>query len=470
MFPNFYAVLDAARWTGRRVWPFLLGLTFLLLLAFVIANARAGQALEAELQKVRAEGAPLSLREAAPLPVPEDENAALVYEQAFQRLPRLEKMPAADVPGQQRLAHEDEQVIEGFVSNDGRRQKRVSLRQVRQALAGTEAALALVRKAAAMQRCRFAVDWEAGASALLPHLPRLRTLSQLLAARAVLEAVDRKPSEAAIDIEAMLGIARHIRAEPILIGQLVGYSCLSMAASSERRLLEIAPPSEAECRRLDQMWAEAELYGPFERTLQTERCLGLWAFDLIRDDPKRLAPVLGTDAPFLLLPGQLGPLGQWLRKLDEIGYLRSIGEEIASEKRFHEAGMPDPLGDRPSFAWYAPVTYCLMPAFAAARRKRDVTVATIALARWGLAIEVYRQRTGRFPETLRDIEGSLGWRLPADPFTAGDLRYRRLGSRYLLYSLGANRRDDGGQNWHDKVHTAAGPLSESQDDIAWWFN
>src|SRR5438132_11696106 len=95
VFPNFFAIIDAARWVGRRAWPFLLGLTFLLLLAYVIANARAGWTLKEELQQVRAQSAPLSLREAAPPSVPDDENAARVYEQAFQRLPRLEKSPAA---------------------------------------------------------------------------------------------------------------------------------------------------------------------------------------------------------------------------------------------------------------------------------------------------------------------------------------------------------------------------------------
>ena len=39
-----------------------------------------------------------------------------------------------------------------------------------------------------------------------------------------------------------------------------------------------------------------------------------------------------------------------------------------------------------------------------------------------------------------------------------------------MYSLGANRRDDQGQNWADKAHRASGPVLQSQDDIAWWFN
>ena len=215
VFPNFYAVLDAIRWVRRLTrpfvlgfWrltrPFVLGFAFLLLLAFVVANVKAGRALEAELQRVRAQGEPLSLREAAPAPVPSSDNAAPVYDRAFQQLPRLEKAPAADGPAARRLVREDEQIISRFASDDARQWRGVSLRQVRQALAGTEAALALARQAAAMPRCGFPVDWEAGAAALFPHYPRLRTLSQLLAAHAIVAAVDRKPSEAAADIETIL--------------------------------------------------------------------------------------------------------------------------------------------------------------------------------------------------------------------------------------------------------------------------
>ena len=61
VFPNFYAVLDAIRWVRRLTrpfvlgfWrltrPFVLGFAFLLLLAFVVANVKAGRALEAELR------------------------------------------------------------------------------------------------------------------------------------------------------------------------------------------------------------------------------------------------------------------------------------------------------------------------------------------------------------------------------------------------------------------------------------
>src|SRR5438445_13607420 len=107
VFPNFYAVLDAIRWVRRLTRPFVLGFAFLLLLAFVVANVKAGRALEAELQRVRAQGEPLSLREAAPAPVPSSHNPAPVSDRASPHLPRPATDAAARAPEHRLLLREE---------------------------------------------------------------------------------------------------------------------------------------------------------------------------------------------------------------------------------------------------------------------------------------------------------------------------------------------------------------------------
>jgi hypothetical protein len=302
MFPNFYAITDAVRWTGRRLWPLFPGLAFLFLVVYVIANARAGQALQRELALIRAQGAPLSLREAAPSPVPVRQNAASVYAQAFERLPRLEKAPSVAEPEGHRIAEADERVISSFLSDDLQRQQTVTTEQVRQALAGTDATLALVRTAAAMPLCRFSVNWEAGAGALFPHYPKLLVLSRLLGAHAILASMGRKPADVVADNQAIVGIARHILTEHVMIGDLVAYRCLATARNSLRRSMEVTPLTEAQSRQLYEEWAGIDLQAPFARTIETERCLGMWVFDVTRGDPAKIAPLMGPEGPPLLLP------------------------------------------------------------------------------------------------------------------------------------------------------------------------
>src|SRR5262249_34314936 len=80
-----FAALEAPDRIGRLARGLLTGtawvlaaLTCLLLIVTLAANGIAGPKLEQELAQVRSRGEPLTLREIAPPPVPDAENAALV--------------------------------------------------------------------------------------------------------------------------------------------------------------------------------------------------------------------------------------------------------------------------------------------------------------------------------------------------------------------------------------------------------
>ncbi len=72
-----------------------------------------------------------------------------------------------------------------------------------------------------------------------------------------------------------------------------------------------------------------------------------------------------------------------------------------------------------------------------------------------LALAVYRARHGHYPEKLDALVPELLPQVPPDLFAPGTtLIYRREGDGYVLYSVGQNGEDDGGE---DKV------LEERQD-------
>jgi hypothetical protein len=48
---------------------------------------------------------------------------------------------------------------------------------------------------------------------------------------------------------------------------------------------------------------------------------------------------------------------------------------------------------------------------------------------------------------LDELDATLEHALPLDPFTQEPLRYRKTENGYLVYSVNANGRDDGGQHW-----------------------
>ncbi|MCC6489669.1 MAG: hypothetical protein IT364_19400 [Candidatus Hydrogenedentes bacterium] len=72
-------------------------------------------------------------------------------------------------------------------------------------------------------------------------------------------------------------------------------------------------------------------------------------------------------------------------------------------------------------------------------------VAQLDLVRLGLSLERYRAKEGSYPETLDAVAPLLEAEVPEDPFTGESYLYKRLGDSFVLYSVGQNLEDDGGQ-------------------------
>jgi hypothetical protein len=61
-------------------------------------------------------------------------------------------------------------------------------------------------------------------------------------------------------------------------------------------------------------------------------------------------------------------------------------------------------------------------------------------------LEVYRLERGAYPESLAGLTLSNGEPLPADPIDEAPMRYRRTeDGRFALWSIGFDRKDDGGR-------------------------
>lgn len=63
-----------------------------------------------------------------------------------------------------------------------------------------------------------------------------------------------------------------------------------------------------------------------------------------------------------------------------------------------------------------------------------------------LALHAYRDTHGAYPERLQDLVPELLDTLPMDLADGQPLRYRRTDGGYLLYSVGYDGKDDGGQH------------------------
>ena len=102
-----------------------------------------------------------------------------------------------------------------------------------------------VRAGAAVQRCDWGVDPREGAAAKLPHLESARTVANLARLRARVMFQQRRHAEALDDLAALLGLARHVGADPFVVAKLVEAGVADSAVEAASHGLANAPPEAA---------------------------------------------------------------------------------------------------------------------------------------------------------------------------------------------------------------------------------
>jgi len=80
-----------------------------------------------------------------------------------------------------------------------------------------------------------------------------------------------------------------------------------------------------------------------------------------------------------------------------------------------------------------------------AKEKHNSAVAHLRLIIAELALRCYQADRGRAPARLQEIVPKYLQRVPLDSFSGQPLVYRAQGTNWLLYSVGVDRVDDGGQ-------------------------
>jgi hypothetical protein len=107
----------------------------------------------------------------------------------------------------------------------------------------------------------------------------------------------------------------------------------------------------------------------------------------------------------------------------------------------------------------------LLPQLYAVMAKEATLEAMIEAARAGLACQIYQRQQGKYPASISDLIPNILKEEPLDPFTGKSLIYRTKENGFIVYSLGTNRKDDGG-----KMSPMTQAIMEKDDDWSWRQN
>ena len=430
------------------------------LAGYVLMRAAAAHKAQTALARLKASGAPTTWAEIVPPPVPDDQNAAVVYDKAFACL-HITRFPPGTGPAPGRQS--DEELLHRYLRFDGyaptRAERKAMEADIVRIVVANSQALALAREAAQRRECRFNRIW-AGPPVMPPvsyvETSRLDHLSALVCAQAMLRA-DRGDAPGALEaLRVNLAIAKHQESHPFPRGVVYAHDAVERSLAPLHCVLEVTSPDREGCTALDRALRRLDLASAQTCQVMNLRAAALDNLRAARDARAvQIVPVLHYPLAAtrvmqtLHLPHRDGLYAPYaaVAPWDEAAFLAFWDKCIALQgKPWREAGKEwlALYREPPQWALLAQMSESL----GANPLSRDLALANSGLMRIALGVHAYRGQCRRYPGSLAELRRTLGRALPTDPFSGTDFVYRREPRGYLLYSLGDDLDDDGGLGLH----------------------
>ena len=415
-------------------------LVFLALLALVhtVALVILGRDVRNRLNALRQRGESVSLVELAGPGLPDSDNAEVVCARVF-RL--FEGPPAWKDDG----LFADCLPFLDRLPGTGQAMTPDRWKKARAAMSRYEEVPRLIERAMEHPQCRLPMKWEDGCTVLSRHLTQLEGVERYLCARAAIEARDGRMGQSAHCLDLGLGVARAAAHEPDWLSPAVREACVRMVTNTIQQVCMIGSLSGADNRRLARDLAEIDLKPDCRLAMEGERARGVWLYGYSAQKGLFAAiELFGSGQPDVRPMPALAYLWRPFLYADEILYLDYSEKQIAasSAEPASNHGMDKAARTLPR---WAPMTRLIMPVIDNIAKTRDETRANLSGTQVLLALHLYRDRFGAYPDSLDVLRTRLGITLPPDPFTGKDMIYHRQGQGFLFYSVGVDRKDDGGR-------------------------
>ncbi len=304
--------------------------------------------------------------------------------------------------------------------------------------------------------CRFPIRYEDGEAMLLPHLNYLRNLARVYRLRALAELAVGNTTAAAEDVQMCLRLADKLKDEPLLISFLVRAAVLDLAAQPVWEGLVAHRWNERQLAALQAGFEQTDLFASFVKAMCGERLCNYYYICFAREHPSQS----GFVNALMNANDDLSPTN-WLDRAVPSGWLYQ--NQLATDRFYSEAYLPaideehrriDPqmFGnlDRSTKSMrktpYNVMRKVLVAGLGNAANHLARAQTSVDEAAVACALERYRLVHGQLPETLPTLVPEFLASVPHDVIDGESLRYRRLpDGQYVLYSIGWNGVDDGGQ-------------------------
>ena len=410
-----------------------------LVAACVVLRCLAAASLRRAYAALEAAGRPMRASALIPPPIPGEQNGALLCDAGAVL---LKSRFVGEVTLLKRLSDLSCDYRTDSLKPEAIDELRGLLRDER-----TVSALRLVEEAAGKQGYRADLVYSEGFAMLVPHLADLRSLERILCSKALVEASDGRTDEAHETLLTALWLADALRSEPLLISQLVRCATANLANQTVQRVCAIAPPGPQQNAELRRRLAAFEDRQPFVLAMDGERLL---CGERVFAQPlsERMNYIEDAHArPIARAGGRRGSIA----KADHAVYLRIMHRHAdMAEKPYSPENVGEIERMIREIPWYCPLAKIIVPALSQALEVSLRTSAAAATTRAGLALLAHRQEHGAFPATPGELTYAASETAPKDPFTGDGLHYEARGNGFIVYSVGTDAQDNGGDATKDE--------------------
>ena len=253
--------------------------------------------------------------------------------------------------------------------------------------------------------------------AVLPHVQFLRSIGRILSTRAMLFHADGKPDEALDTCVTLLQLCRHFDQEPALISHLVAIACRSIAVEAANAILRGEGVSQAARANLEAELARHDMPAAYRDALVEERAVGIASF---RQHLDRIG----------YLPVRVIFLN------DMSDYLDLMGRQIETAQAPYHVAVKQLIDTKD----LGLLTSLSVPPLG---QTREATARSIAKLRCLRILNAMASRSDVAEDASLD-ELDLPAEVLTDPFTGDPLLLKQTEEGWIVYSVGADGKDDGG--------------------------
>ena len=246
--------------------------------------------------------------------------------------------------------------------------------------------------------------------------------------------------------QGILSLADSVKS-PLPVGHLVSMGMKGLWVHVTEDILNVRTLPEKQLETLQTIVVPAVMGHGYEQSLICERVFDLALFHASAKDIETKMTINSIHrAPefwsaTIALRKVLG-----LHDLDALSYINDMQKKIeAAALPPHEARFRFSVTGKTDHENLGPIARELVSSHFRVHRIVTRNLAKLQCARTALAVERYRLVGGRLPGTLDELVPDYLVGVPHDPFDGQQIRYRRLATGYVVYSIGQDLTDNQGE-------------------------